>query len=178
MQEQYLKAHEAIKNGAKVQMAVALHTVIIGLGVRKLAVSDGLADLTGNELLSSRGRALVNREQELHIAQKVLCELLVKECRGWGHQQQCMSATQAAPAPAAVTVPTMEQKIAGAHAADIKPSQAGAVYLAMLATTPEAACTHRIADARNPVVKSGYLCVDCGAVFSAADHCDTPRQSS
>ncbi|MEN2433188.1 hypothetical protein [Comamonas sp. F1-6] len=136
MQEQYRKAHEAIKNGAKAHMAVALHTVIIGLGVRKLAVSDGLADLTGNELLSSRGRALVNREQELHIAQKVLCELLVKECRGLGRQQQCMSATQAAPAP--VTVPTMEQKIAGAHAADIKPSQAEAVYLAMLATTPAA----------------------------------------
>lgn len=136
MQEQYRKAHEAIKNGAKAQMEVALHTVIIGLGVRKLAVSDGLADLTGNELLSSRGRALVNREQELHIAQKVLCELLVKECRGLGRQQQCMSATQAAPAP--VTVPTMEQKIAGAHAADIKPSQAEAVYLAMLATTPAA----------------------------------------
>ena len=82
MQEQYRKTNEAIKNAANVQMAVALHTVIIGLGVRKLAVSDGLADLTGNELLSSRGRALVNREQELHIAQKVLCELLVKECRG------------------------------------------------------------------------------------------------
>lgn len=82
MQDQYRKVHEAIKNGAKVQMAVALHTVIIGLGVRKLAVSDGLADLTGNELLSSRGRALVNREQELHIAQKVLYELLVKECQG------------------------------------------------------------------------------------------------
>ena len=28
----------------------------------------------------------------------------------------------------------------------------------------------RIADARNPVVTSGYLCVDCGALFSAADH--------
>lgn len=33
-----------------------------------------------------------------------------------------------------------------------------------------AACSHRIADARNPVVKSGYLCIDCGALFSAADH--------
>ena len=31
-------------------------------------------------------------------------------------------------------------------------------------------CHHRIADARNPVVKSGYICVDCGALFSAADH--------
>lgn len=166
MQEQYRKAHEAIENGAKEQMAVALHTVIIGLGVRKLAVSDELADLTGNELLSSRGRALLNREQELHITQKVLCELLVKEHRGRG-RQQCMSAATAA----AVTVPTMEQKIAGAHAADIKPSEAEAVYLAMLATRQEAACPHQIADARNPVVKSGYLCVDCGAVFSAADHC-------
>lgn len=99
MQEQYRKTNEAIKNAANVQMAVALHTVIIGLGVRKLAVSDGLAGLTGNELLSSRGRALVNREQELHIAQKVLCELLVKEHRGRGRQQQCMSAARAALAP-------------------------------------------------------------------------------
>jgi hypothetical protein len=31
-------------------------------------------------------------------------------------------------------------------------------------------CPHRIADARNPIVKSGYICVDCGALFSAADH--------
>lgn len=31
-------------------------------------------------------------------------------------------------------------------------------------------CSHRIADARNKVVLSGYTCVDCGAVFEAADH--------
>lgn len=31
-------------------------------------------------------------------------------------------------------------------------------------------CHHRIADARNKVVKDGYICVDCGALFSAADH--------
>lgn len=31
-------------------------------------------------------------------------------------------------------------------------------------------CSHRIADARNPIVKSGYICIDCGALFSAADH--------
>lgn len=37
---------------------------------------------------------------------------------------------------------------------------------------PEPTCHHRIADARNPVVTSGYLCVDCGALFSAADHGD------
>lgn len=29
---------------------------------------------------------------------------------------------------------------------------------------------HRIADARNEAVQSGYVCVDCGAVFEAADH--------
>lgn len=43
---------------------------------------------------------------------------------------------------------------------------------AMLAAAPQPAqqCTHRIADARNPVVKSWYICIDCGALFSAADH--------
>jgi hypothetical protein len=35
-------------------------------------------------------------------------------------------------------------------------------------------CHHRIADARNPIVKSGYMCVDCGALFSAADHTIQP----
>ena len=38
-------------------------------------------------------------------------------------------------------------------------------------------CRHRIADARNPVVKDGYLCVDCGALFSAADHA-MPKQEA
>ncbi|WP_320533626.1 hypothetical protein [Robbsia andropogonis] len=38
-------------------------------------------------------------------------------------------------------------------------------------------CQHRIADARNPVVKSGYICVDCGALFSAADHSGESTQS-
>jgi len=31
-------------------------------------------------------------------------------------------------------------------------------------------CQHSVADARNPVVKNGYICVKCGALFSAADH--------
>lgn len=44
-----------------------------------------------------------------------------------------------------------------------------------LAEQPEQ-CRHRIADARNPVVKSGYLCVDCGALFAAADHTKQPAQ--
>lgn len=39
---------------------------------------------------------------------------------------------------------------------------------AALAQSP--VCHHRIADARNPVVTSGYICIDCGAVFAAADH--------
>jgi hypothetical protein len=34
-------------------------------------------------------------------------------------------------------------------------------------------CQHRIADARNPIVHSGYVCVDCGALFAAADHTPT-----
>ena len=32
------------------------------------------------------------------------------------------------------------------------------------------ACQHRIGDARNSLVKSGYLCIECGALFAAADH--------
>ena len=44
-----------------------------------------------------------------------------------------------------------------------------------LAAEPEAdKCKHRIADARNPVVQSGYVCVDCHALFQAADH-QSPR---
>lgn len=38
-----------------------------------------------------------------------------------------------------------------------------------------AECNHRIADARNPIITSGYICVDCGALFAAADH--EPRVS-
>lgn len=54
------------------------------------------------------------------------------------------------------------------------------VWLAARASTPPTAaeqCSHRIADVRNKVVKSGYMCLDCGAVFAAADH-DGPRASS
>ena len=44
-----------------------------------------------------------------------------------------------------------------------------------LAAEPKAdKCKHRIADARNPVVQSGYVCVDCHALFQAADH-QSPR---
>ena len=32
------------------------------------------------------------------------------------------------------------------------------------------ACDHRLVDARNEAVSAGYMCVDCGAVFAAADH--------
>ena len=35
---------------------------------------------------------------------------------------------------------------------------------------PAQQCTHRVVDARNSIVKSGYMCVDCGALFAAADH--------
>lgn len=45
---------------------------------------------------------------------------------------------------------------------------------ALYAQPPAAACNHRIEDARNPVVSSGYVCVDCGALFSAADHNEPP----
>lgn len=39
-----------------------------------------------------------------------------------------------------------------------------------LAVKEGEACNHRIADARNQYVKSGYVCVDCCAIFSAVDH--------
>ena len=147
-------------NDAK-QFSDALQVVIARLNADLREATNKVERLPANEWQSQHGRAMLNREQELHTAWVVL---------------DGMRSTRAE--PKAVVSPTMAQKIAGAHAADIKPSQAEAVYLAMLATAPKAACTHRIADARNPVVKSGYLCVDCGSVFTAADHCDTPRQSS
>lgn len=31
-------------------------------------------------------------------------------------------------------------------------------------------CHHRIVDNRNDLVESGYICIDCGALVSAADH--------
>ena len=37
-------------------------------------------------------------------------------------------------------------------------------------------CTHRVVDARNSIVKSGYMCIDCGALFAAADHGAQPAQ--
>jgi hypothetical protein len=37
-------------------------------------------------------------------------------------------------------------------------------------------CSHRIADARNPAVQSGYVCVDCLALFTAADHLPVAAQ--
>jgi hypothetical protein len=39
----------------------------------------------------------------------------------------------------------------------------------------DALCSHRIADVRNEVVKSGYMCLDCGALFAAADHASEPK---
>lgn len=32
------------------------------------------------------------------------------------------------------------------------------------------ACQRRIVDARNAIVKAGYVCLDCGALFAAGDH--------
>jgi hypothetical protein len=41
-------------------------------------------------------------------------------------------------------------------------------------TAPAAPGEHRIADARNKYVKGGYVCIDCGALFRAADHDGAP----
>ena len=45
---------------------------------------------------------------------------------------------------------------------------------AALAAPEQATCLHRIADMRNEIVESGYMCLDCGAVFAAADHSTAP----
>lgn len=39
-------------------------------------------------------------------------------------------------------------------------------------------CAHHIVDARNPVVKSGYICVKCGAVFAGIHNEDKPGLSA
>ena len=36
-----------------------------------------------------------------------------------------------------------------------------------LAQTEQEPCRHRIADIRNEAIKSGYMCMDCGALFGA-----------
>jgi hypothetical protein len=38
-------------------------------------------------------------------------------------------------------------------------------------------CAHRIVDARNKFVESGYLCIDCGTVFAAVHTDAAPAQS-
>lgn len=43
-------------------------------------------------------------------------------------------------------------------------------FVAVLTVAQLATCQHSIADARNPLIKSGYVCTKCGALFSAADH--------
>lgn len=48
---------------------------------------------------------------------------------------------------------------------------------AALASAPTPACQHRIVDARNQAIQSGYMCKDCGAMFAAGDH-GTPQQDA
>ena len=110
------------------QFQEALQVVISRLNADLREASGKLEHLPACEWQSQHGRALLNREQDLHTAWCVL---------------NGMRSTQAE--PVAVASPTMEQKIAGAHAADIKPSQAEAVYLAMLATAPAAAAPAAVA---------------------------------
>jgi hypothetical protein len=50
------------------------------------------------------------------------------------------------------------------------------LYAASVAS--RAACQHRVADARNAHVQSGYVCLDCGAIFQAADHGAASRAGS
>ncbi|MTD33989.1 hypothetical protein [Paludibacterium denitrificans] len=53
-----------------------------------------------------------------------------------------------------------------------------AVEAIAAAEAAQPVCQHRIADARNQVVQSGYLCMDCGALFSAADHGESQQPAS
>lgn len=139
------------------QFQEALQVVISRLNADLREASGKLEHLPACEWQSQHGRALLNREQELHTA---WCAL------------NGMRSTQAE--PVAVASPTMEQKIAGAHAADIKPSQAEAVYLAMLATTSETAVPvidtcdeggHRFAKLPNHPMRDGRpRCPHCMAV--------------
>lgn len=62
---------------------------------------------------------------------------------------------------------------------DLLPESGTIIELrAALATQPAAgeqhACRHRLADARNKHIATGYFCVDCGAAFAAADHAAPP----
>lgn len=42
----------------------------------------------------------------------------------------------------------------------------------------EAQCEHQVADIRNPIVKSGYMCIECGKLFAAADHGEKPTEAA
>ncbi len=48
--------------------------------------------------------------------------------------------------------------------------EAGVKGRAVCVPAKQEVCSHRIIDARNSVVKSGYVCIDCYAIFAAADH--------
>jgi len=63
------------------------------------------------------------------------------------------------------------------NSGDEKYTQAITAIKQALVAPVQEPCRHRVADARNPVVKSGYLCIDCGALFSAADHDKPPFEA-
>lgn len=88
MQDQYQQAHAALKDEAPMPLAVALHTVINPLNVERLKIMAQLSALPAAEWLSDHGRALANREQELHTTLGVLSGMRVKEYSPHVGQQQ------------------------------------------------------------------------------------------
>jgi hypothetical protein len=58
----------------------------------------------------------------------------------------------------------------GAHMAEHPEDSSGAQQrLAAIRASLASPCSHRIADARNAAIQSGYMCVDCHHMFAAAD---------
>ena len=56
-----------------------------------------------------------------------------------------------------------------------KPQELWKVWqAAQPAAGEQVTCRHRLADARNKHIASGYFCVECGAAFAAADHAAPP----
>ncbi|HJV53064.1 MAG TPA: hypothetical protein VJ652_16475 [Noviherbaspirillum sp.] len=94
---------------------------------------------------------------------------------GWNMWQAATSAARRDAMAVAEAVRDAVKKIAAEWGC---PEMVEDVDLAAIVEAVRPACQHRIADARNPVVTSGYLCVDCGALFSAADHGEPKQPAS
>lgn len=77
MQDQYKQAHDALKNEAPFHPALAM--VIERVNRERLTVMAEIAALPEDQCITSNGRSLINKEQELHTTLSVLRSLWVKE---------------------------------------------------------------------------------------------------